>query len=91
MNNDIAHLREKIDTLDNEISKLLIQRLNTCKQVGKIKSQSSTKKVNYKDQQREDDIINRLTPFTTCQHNKKALINIFQSIFTESLDLQRNA
>ena len=87
MNNNIANLRKKIDTLDNEISKLLIQRLHICKQVGEIKTQH---KENYKDQQRENDIINRLTQLTSCQHNEKALINIFKSIFTESLELQRN-
>jgi chorismate mutase len=90
MNNNIANLRQKIDTLDNEISKLLIQRLHICKLVGEIKNQSNTNKANYKDQQREIDIINRLTQLTSCQHNEKALINIFKSIFTESLELQRN-
>jgi len=88
MNNDITHLRKKIDLLDDEIASLLSIRFKICKQIGRIKKQNNTSKSSYVDHQREAQIFNRLLQTTDCKKEQHTIHRIFETIFSTSIELQ---
>ncbi|MBI4066776.1 chorismate mutase [Candidatus Gottesmanbacteria bacterium] len=82
MNLDI--LRKKIDAIDRKIIRLLEQRLDLARNIGKIKRMS---KISIVDNDREEFIkkrINKLSP------NNQSVKNIFETILKESKSLQKS-
>ena len=45
-NSIISELREKIDTIDDQISKLIAERMNLAKEIGQIKNNAGLKVIN---------------------------------------------
>ncbi len=77
MTDALENERKKIDQIDQKISQLLIQRLETVSKIGKIKKQ---KGLNIKDQDREEKVLKKFqTPYEK---------NIFKTIIVESIKAQ---
>ena len=82
--NKIEELREKINSLDDRIIKLLEERFSISKEIGKIKFNS---KRNILDKNREREIINRLD-INSKIISKESVDMIYQNIFKVSREIQ---
>ena len=82
--NKIKELREKINSLDDRIIKLLEERFSVSKEIGKIKFNSES---TILDKNREREIINRLD-MNTKIISKESVDMIYQNIFKVSREIQ---
>ena len=82
--NKIEELREKINSLDDRIIKLLEERFSISKEIGKIKLNSESAIL---DKNREREIINRLD-MNTKIISKESVDMIYQNIFKVSREIQ---
>ena len=82
--NKIEELREKINSLDDRIIKLLEERFSISKEIGKIKFNSESAIL---DKNREREIINRLD-MNTKIISKEPVDMIYQNIFKVSREIQ---
>jgi len=82
---NLNELREKIDSIDEELLKLLNQRMEVVKKVGEFKQQ--TKGAIYRPE-REKEIIDRLANLSNGLLNKDAIEAIFMEIFAVSRNLE---
>ena len=82
--NKIEELREKINSLDDRIIKLLEERFSISKEIGKIKFNSER---TILDKNREREIINRLD-MNTKIISKESVDMIYQNIFKVSREIQ---
>ena len=82
--NKIKELREKINSLDDRIIKLLEERFSVSKEIGKIKFNSES---TILDKNREREIINRLH-MNTKIISKESVDMIYQNIFKVSREIQ---
>ena len=82
--NKIKELREKINSLDDRIIKLLEERFSVSKEIGKIKFNSES---TILDKRREREIINRLD-MNTKIISKESVDMIYQNIFKVSREIQ---
>ena len=85
-NDKMIYLRDKIDTIDNKITDLLVERFNIVKEIGAIKLNSSTKITNLS---REKSIISRIFKRTNENISQSDLSEIFNSIFEISKKIQK--
>ena len=80
MNKDILKNREKIDSIDNQIFDLLMERLDAVTTIGYIKKEQGLPVL---DQNRENAIYAKIdAKFSSIEAD--FLKNIYQSIITES-------
>lgn len=79
-------IRSKIDKIDNEIFKLLDTRALLSTYIYKYKIAASKK---LQDKTRENAILNRLLKKKTTYLNKKMIRNIFTTIISECLKIQK--
>ncbi len=84
-NDKMIYLRDKIDTIDNKITDLLVERFNIVKEIGAIKLNSSTEITNLS---REKSIISRIFKRTNENISQSDLSEIFNSIFEISKKIQ---
>lgn len=77
-------LRSKIDKIDDEILKLLTERLSLASQIGEIKKQTSK---DISDFEREEQIIERLSQKGNL--TKEQITMIYQKIFLLTKQVQR--
>ena len=82
--NKIKELREKINSLDDRIIKLLEERFSISKEIGKIKFNSER---TILDKNREREIINRLD-INSKIISKESIDMIYQNIFKISREIQ---
>ncbi len=82
---NLDDLRNQIDTLDNELLKLLNERMEVVKKVGEFKHQ--TKGAIYRPE-REKSIIDRLESMSKGLLNKEAIEALFMEIFAVSRNLE---
>ena len=80
MNKEIETIRKKIDTIDQEVFQLLIDRLNAVTDIGEIKKQEG---LPILDEGREQAIYNKIDSLFS-KKEATFLKNIYQSIITES-------
>ena len=86
MDKRILELRQKIDTLDEEIIQLLKERMGISKEVGKLKEKLD---IPVEDMGIEQEIIDRLTQQAGSNLSEKQLIRIFTAVFKSSKQIQR--
>ena len=86
MDKRILELRQKIDTLDEEIIQLLKKRMEISKEVGKLKEKLD---IPVEDMGREQEIIDRLTQQAGINLSEEQLIRIFTAVFKSSKQIQR--
>lgn len=84
-NDKMIYLRDKIDTIDDKITDLLVKRFNIVKEIGAIKLNSRTEITNIS---REKSIISRIFKRTNENISHNDLSEIFNSIFEISKKIQ---
>ena len=82
----INTLRKKIDSLDDQILDLLIDRFSVSKEIGEIKSIENLK---VGDPNREQDIIDRLSEIFAGKLEHKDIAAIFGPIYHISKKIQK--
>ena len=83
---DFEHLREEIDSVDNQILKLLNERMKFVQQIGKLKQKTGG--VVYRPD-RERAIVDRLKSINEGPLKDTAINTIFSQIFSISRNLQQ--
>ena len=86
-NDKMIYLRNKIDTVDDKITDLLVERFNIVKEIGAIKLNSRTEITNLS---REKSIISRIFKRTNENISQNDLSEIFNSIFEISKKIQNS-
>ena len=81
---DIEELRIKIDDIDGEISKLFVERMKLCEEIGKIKA---TEHMPVEVSSREKEVIDRVTSGKP-EKFKKYIELLYSEIFTLSKKYQ---
>ena len=81
MDKRILELRNQLDNIDENILKLLEERMGVIRQVGQIKSELD---IPIEDISREKEIIKRLTRSSTNDLTDNQLIRIFKAVFRTS-------
>ena len=85
MDDRILDLRKTIDELDQEIIRLLKERMRVSKKVGALKEKLH---IPIEDQNREKEIIERLTQQVGKNLTEEQLIRIFTVVFKSSKQVQ---
>ncbi len=78
-------IRKDIDKIDDEIAKLLFQRLSCVKKIAEIKKAN---KINVLDKNREDEIKSRLSELASNEEKREYVLAIYDSIMSESKKVQ---
>jgi chorismate mutase/prephenate dehydratase len=84
--NDLSGLRDQIDTIDANILRLINQRLEIGKKVGKIKKETGSRIL---DRSRERKVIERLSKINQGPSDKELLRYIFNVIITATREIQK--
>ncbi len=85
MTDEINELRLQIDTIDNQLIDLIVERMGIVKHIGELKRNSNS--IIYRPE-REKDIIDRLYNRATGTISKAAIEAIFLEIFAVSRSLE---
>lgn len=85
--NDLNTLREKIETLNIEILKLLSERGQIAKQIGQEKRKQGTA---IYDPKREKEMINKLLDLNDGPFDDNVIKQLFKEIFKASTELQKS-
>ena len=83
---ELENIRREIDSIDDKLVKLYVERLEKIKEVAKIKEITNTAVV---DEQRESDILYRLTK-NHSDDIKKYIEQLYSTIFSLSKAYQRS-
>jgi chorismate mutase/prephenate dehydratase len=87
INSRIERLSETIDRIDEDILRLINQRLSAARKIGEAKKEKGGE---LPDRVREDAVLNRLSDLNTGPLGKKAMIHIFDEILASSRDIQKS-
>lgn len=79
--------RSAIDLIDDQIAKLICERMAHSEQIGQIKKQTDQSII---DTVRETEIIHRLSSKIEQTSNKEAIVKVMRTIFETSRALQKN-
>ena len=79
-------LRDKIDSLDDQMLDLLVQRFSVSREIGKIKASGG---INVGDPNREHEIIDRLAEKLEGKLERDDIATIFGPIYHISKKLQK--
>lgn len=82
----IYELRKKIDECDDKMLDLLVKRFSIAKEIGEIKASSG---FNIEDQNREKNIIDRLTNKFEGKLDRNSIAAIFGPVYQISKKLQK--
>ena len=82
----LNELRSKLDSIDTDISKLLVERLNIVKLIG-IEKQKTGWNTSI-DKEREKRVINNIIVHSNEKYEKEALKEIYITIMNESKKIQ---
>lgn len=88
MNKDIEDLRQKIDSIEDNIIALLNERSKYALEIGKIKKQNG---LSIKVADREKIILDRIAKKNTNIVSSEFLVNVFKKIIEETVKLEHNA
>ena len=81
MTNEIKELRKKLDSLDDQISDLLLERIETGRKIVKLKKEAGISK---DDLSREKEIIERITA------GKSEIAELLKEIYGRIFDWVKN-
>ncbi|WP_414055250.1 bifunctional 3-deoxy-7-phosphoheptulonate synthase/chorismate mutase [Macrococcus equi] len=85
--NELNHLRDRIETINIEILKLLSERGEIAKQIGEEKRKQGTA---IYDPEREKEMINRLQDLNQGPFDDNVIKQLFKEIFKASTELQKS-
>ena len=83
-NKDIDKLRKGIDTIDDKLLQLIIDRSSIVEKIGSLKDTSKA----VVDKDREKKILNRLKKIHKGNYPKDSIIRLWREIFNTSANLQ---
>jgi chorismate mutase len=86
MDDRILHLRKTIDKIDQQIIRLLKDRMIAAKKVGELKKELQ---IPIEDQSREREILQRLAEYAGNSITDEQLIRIFKAVFKSSKQVQK--
>ncbi len=86
MDTRILELRKRIDEIDEQIIRLLKERMAVAQEVGQLKKEL---KIPVEDVRREKEIIRRLTKSAGDTLSDEQLIRIFKAVFQSSKQVQK--
>ena len=86
LDNRIKDFRRKIDRLDDQLIDIIVERLSLTLDIGEIKKEIN---LNITDNNREQEIINRMTQRLKGRLNPKEIEKIFNLIFQISKKIQK--
>ena len=89
MSSNLISHRSEIDKIDKEISELLKKRFAVCQHIGAEKKHSPMKNVAFSDPVREQAVLDQVVSVTHCQRSQKAILDVYQAIFSASIKLQQ--
>ena len=78
----LEELRDKIDNIDEDIIKLLIERFEVVEQIMSLKSE-------IEDKNRENEILKKLDDLTNETNNQEFFTELYKFIFEESKNMQK--
>jgi len=87
MDKRLKNLRQNIDDIDEKILNLLENRMRIVREVGELKQELD---ISVEDLNRETEIIQRLTQYSSGKLSENQLIRIFTAVFKSSKQIQRN-
>ena len=82
---DLTEIRQELDGIDGEITRLLLERLVLSREVGEYKKASGKK---VYDKAREDEKIGALTALAGDELSKKYIADIYEHILNYSREAQ---
>ena len=83
---EILAIRNQIDSLDEQIAKLLKDRLKLALHLAQTKHKLQ---IPIQDRTREKDILDRVAKYSDNPEIAKAIKDVYQSIFEVSRDIQK--
>ncbi len=81
----ILQLRQQIDRLDEQISKLLLQRFEIAVALGNLKSEAG---LPVKDAHREEDVLERVSASLSSSPLSTRVLKLYERILQECRDAQ---
>ncbi|MDA3885213.1 MAG: chorismate mutase [Candidatus Delongbacteria bacterium] len=78
----LEELRSKIDDIDEDIVKLLMERFEVVEQIMSLKSE-------IEDKNRENEILTTLNNLTVKTNNQEFFTKLYRIIFEESKNIQK--
>ncbi len=82
---NIKNFRDQIDNIDNKLMELLIKRFSIASKIGEIKN---INKLKINDENREDEIIDRLSKEYVGALNRNQIASIYNPIYSISKQIQ---
>ena len=86
MDDRILHLGKTIDKIDQQIIRLLKDRMIAAKKVGELKKELQ---IPIEDRSREREILQRLAEYAGNSITDEQLIRIFKAVFKSSKQVQK--
>ncbi len=81
----MQQMREEIDTIDDELIQLLLQRLEIADSLGNLKREL---KLAVKDSSREEAVLEKVAKQSDHSHLKDHLVSLYKAIMDESCKIQ---
>jgi len=87
MTNELDNLRVKINSIDNELIKLLNDRMNISIEIGKYKK---SKNMKVFDKEREESLLNKLIEINNETNNKKIDEEFIKDLWDKIMNFSKN-
>jgi len=84
--NQLEHLRSKIDRIDTKLMRLLLKRYRNVKLIGRIKNNA---RLPVRDREREQGILKKIKELRTGAGQKKFIKKVYDCIFSASYDVEK--
>ena len=78
----LNELRNRIDTIDGKIVKLLVERFEIVEQIMSLKSE-------IEDNAREEEVLKKISDLTNMVDNQVFFMKLYKNIFAESKRIQK--
>ena len=87
MTNELDNLRVKINSIDNELIKLLNERMNISIEIGKYKK---SKNMKVFDKEREESLVNKLIEINNKTIDKKIDEEFIKDLWDKIMNFSKN-
>ncbi len=83
----MQQMRKQIDSIDNELSQLLLQRLEIAQTLGKLKTELG---LPFHDPVREESVLKKVASEAEHSPLQAHIVKLYKAIMEESCTIQRN-
>lgn len=84
---ELEHFRSELNTIDEDITKLLKKRMDLVINIGDYKIKNN---INVEDKAREDEVISLVLKNLSDERLNEYIIDIYKYIFTKSKEVQND-